>query len=665
MQTELFSISKVFTESIFRIPDYQRGYSWSDLQLKDFWNDVEQLEGNRNHYTGVLTFEEVPESIFSKWEDDLWIVRSRGYRPYFVVDGQQRLTTILIAIQAILELFPQDEMLNYTQISDIRRKFIRDSKDRGISHSYVFGYEKDNPSYEFLKTAIFKEQSDKHFSHEDTIYTHNLANAKKFFAERFKNQPKNKLEIFYTKLTQQLLFNIYTIAGDIDVCVTFETMNNRGKPLSHLELLKNRLIYLSTRFRCEESDRAALRSTINESWKSLYHFLGKNKLRPLSDDVFLHTHFLLRFGPALAKRENDPDGYHHWKYPRDGYYQRFLLDQVFSARRIVFSDEHQLGELTIKEVYDYAQDIKKVVQTFFKTLNPSLSSLSADEKVWLERLRRLNLSHSPAFLVGVYLTEKNASSRIDLLKLFEQILFIEQISPYISGLERLDYDVIGMRLVSGETCLQEVIQKLTEFRETVFKKLDFSRVFADWGKGRGYYAWRGARYFLFEYEQHLKEKSKTKREKLSWEEFFSEDFDFDYNTLEHIYPQKIEFECWKKPYAQFTVKQRNTLKNSIGNLVPLSRPKNASLRNRCFQDKKQGTRDDNATTGYAYGCYSELEIAQENEWTAIQILTRGIKLLDFMEQRWGIPLGERTNKVKALGLEFVAKRSPDRPEEPA
>jgi uncharacterized protein with ParB-like and HNH nuclease domain len=120
MQTELLSVSKIFTENLFRIPDYQRGYSWTEKQLRDFWADVEQLEDGRNHYTGVLTLEDVPPTTYSRWDDDLWIIRSRGYRPYYVVDGQRRLTTIIIALQAILERFSPSAMLNYTLVEDIR-----------------------------------------------------------------------------------------------------------------------------------------------------------------------------------------------------------------------------------------------------------------------------------------------------------------------------------------------------------------------------------------------------------------------------------------------------------------------------------------------------------------------------------------------------------------
>lgn len=50
-------------------------------------------------------------------------------------------------------------------------------------------------------------------------------------------------------------------------------MNNRGKKLSNLELLKNRLIYLSTKF--EDEDKFSLRRKINECWKKIYEYLGK------------------------------------------------------------------------------------------------------------------------------------------------------------------------------------------------------------------------------------------------------------------------------------------------------------------------------------------------------------------------------------------------------
>ena len=107
MQSELKSLSKIFSECIFRIPDYQRGYSWEQKHLKDFWNDIQQLPDGKNHYTGVLTLEPVTPEEYQRWEDDLWIINAKRYAPLYVVDGQQRLTTAIVLLQAILEAIPE------------------------------------------------------------------------------------------------------------------------------------------------------------------------------------------------------------------------------------------------------------------------------------------------------------------------------------------------------------------------------------------------------------------------------------------------------------------------------------------------------------------------------------------------------------------------------
>lgn len=181
METTLLTLSKIFTERLFRIPDYQRGYAWTEKQLKDFWSDLEQLEIGKNHYVGVLTLERVDEKSFNKWDDDKWIIKSKKYEPYYIVDGQQRLTTAIILIEAIVESLNENEELNYTSVCDIRRKYIFESKDKGISRSYMFGYEKDNPSYEFLKTKIFCENSEENYIEQETV--------NEFFIKRITSVP--------------------------------------------------------------------------------------------------------------------------------------------------------------------------------------------------------------------------------------------------------------------------------------------------------------------------------------------------------------------------------------------------------------------------------------------------------------------------------------------
>ncbi|MBF4286111.1 hypothetical protein EAY45_25505, partial [Vibrio anguillarum] len=71
--------------------------------------------------------------------------------------------------------------------------------------------------------------------------------------------------------------------------------------LSHLELLKNRLIYLSTKISNDEDEVKKLRLSTNECWKTIYHQLGRNKDNPLDDDAFLLNHFILYFDDVFNK----------------------------------------------------------------------------------------------------------------------------------------------------------------------------------------------------------------------------------------------------------------------------------------------------------------------------------------------------------------------------
>ncbi len=120
----------------------------------------------------------------------------------------------------------------------------------------------------------------------ETLYTNNLKSAQQFFDRKLKNMGKNELEIIFKKLINSLKFNFYEIDNDIDVFVTSETMNNRGKQLSKLELMKNRLIYLTTCMDTSEGDSKKLRRDIIEAWKTVYEYLGKDSQKSLTMTFF-------------------------------------------------------------------------------------------------------------------------------------------------------------------------------------------------------------------------------------------------------------------------------------------------------------------------------------------------------------------------------------------
>lgn len=654
MQSELKSLSKIFSEVIFRIPDYQRGYSWQEKHLKDFWSDLEQLPSGQSHYTGVLTLEPVTKPDFDRWDDDTWIIEAKRYAPLYVVDGQQRLTTAVILIQCIIEKLGDDEQLNFTTKAEIKKKYIFESKDNGISRSYIFGYEKDNPSYEFLKKTIFGEHSENHSADESTTYTANLEYAKSFFATRLESLDKSSLEIYFRKLTQHLHFNIFYIEPELDVFVTFETMNNRGKPLSHLELLKNRLIYLSTKFDNEKVDKVRLRRTINESWMTVYHYLGKEATKRLTDDVFLRSHFLCYFGPTLPKKtgtDGDEDKYAVAQFfRRDEKFKDHLLDEVFTPRRVIGESK---DKLSIEEINLYAQDIKVAVKSYYEVTVPSSSKWSDAVKILLDRNNRLENFEVFFFCVALMRKIKDEEGQLTVLTATERAGFLSRLRPYYFSNSGFDLEQDALRLLSGDRSPEEISRQLEVLSDRFVASTDLVDSLRGIGKAGGYYSWRALKYFLYEYEQHLRKISKTSRQLLDWESYRQEGYDSDHRSVEHIYPQRALDDYWKTQFEPFSMPEKTILRHSLGNLLPVSSPKNSALGNKSFAVKRGSPSNQ---IGYAYGCLSEIQVAQETEWGAGEILRRGVTLLRFMEERWNIPLGDDEKKMSILNLDFVPNR---------
>ena len=331
MANELQPLSLLFQNRLFRIPDYQRGYAWQQSQLIDFWDDIINLQDDRYHYTGLLSLKELKKKVISSWGEDIWMVDA-GFKACHIVDGQQRLTTFIVLLNELIEiakaenkdLTENDIVLGFETLKDIRSKYIcRHRPPNNQITTYLFGYEVDNPSAEYLKYRVFNEPYSG--SVNETYYTKNLKYAKEFFkkniSELYADEGMEGLSNLYLKLTQRLMFNIHEIDDDYDVFVAFETMNNRGKKLTNLELLKNRLIYLTTLYandKFDELDKSNLRKQINDAWKEVYYQLGRNEKTPLSDDEFLRAHWISYFSYSRKKGDD---------------YINFLLGK-FSAKNI-------------------------------------------------------------------------------------------------------------------------------------------------------------------------------------------------------------------------------------------------------------------------------------------------------------------------------------------
>jgi len=686
------SLDSLFKDKLFRIPDYQRGYAWGREQLDAFWEDLVNLPGDRSHYTGVLTLKEIPPAEVKEDDKEFWLIDDHSYKLYHIVDGQQRLTTFILFLQAFIELlrdFPENEgkedseiyLTDTLSIASVESKFLFSVKPSGNAfRTYKFGYTVDNPSYDYMRYRVLGEADGGTVF--ETFYTLNLSNGKRYFKEQLrvwhKEQGVEGLQGLYRTLTKRFLFNEYIIKDEFDVFVAFETMNNRGKTLSDLELLKNRLIYLTTLYTDAELDKAErrnLRDLINDSWKEVYFQLGRNKSKPLNDDDFLRAHWIMYF---KFSRQTGRD------------YIKFLLEEQFTPKRVhrkivqpvelenaeeqtsaadlESDDENGLDEVDVgeslmvaelrpNEIRDYVKSLKASSVYWFQTFYPEMSDdLSQKEIEWVKRLNRLGMAYFRPLLMAILKKCDQSNQRVKIFKEIERFVFVVfRLTQTRSHYRSSEFSNAVRAIDRGDMGLSELRERLRARMSFTFT--DSGHFAADdfylllqkrFENGQGYYGWPGLRYFLYEYELGLLSGSRQK--KVDWADLLKTPK--DKISIEHIYPQS-ETVAWQPAFGDIPKRDREAYRNSLGNLLLLSSAINSSLQNDSFAEKKAPKINRDGTklrNGYADGSHSEIEVSQYDKWGPDEIHERGIRLLKFMERRWDISFAD--DQVRE-GLLFI------------
>jgi len=688
------SLDSLFKEKIFRIPDYQRGYAWQKSQLKDFWEDLINLSGNRSHYTGVLTLKEVRSNDIGDSDNEYWLVEDHSYKMYHIVDGQQRLTTFVIFLQAFIDFVKQLEdyvgkedrdiyITDSLNLEAVTSKYLFKVKPTGDRYrTYKFGYTVDNPSYEYLRYKIFDE--DGIGSIEETFYTLNLKNAKRYFYEQleelYSENGLDGLHEIYKKLTKRFLFNEYVIKDEFDVFVAFETMNNRGKKLSDLELLKNRLIYLTTLYTDDELDtaeRRSLREAINSAWKEVYYQLGRNDKRPLNDDDFLKAHWIMYFKYS-RKRGND--------------YIKFLLDEQFSPQKVhkkverevvlelpeeqrtdfeIDDTENENGEpeetsvVTIAllrplEIKKYVNSLKESAVHWFNSHYPYLATeLTAAEQNAIDRLNRIGVGYFRPLVMSFFKNEKTPAKRIEFLDKVERFIFVVfRLCQARRNYRDSEFYNAAREFDKAELKLEGIKDKLKTSAAFCFRedgsfnaKYFYDYLYKRFNSGgrSGYYGWHGLRYFLYEYEVNLL--SQSRQQKVTWDDLLKTPK--DKISIEHIFPQ-TPTDNWRGVFTDVVEDDYCYYSGSIGNLLLLSMSINSSLQNDSFDEKKHpkiGDSGEKIRNGYSDGSHSEIEVSKYDEWNSTKIEERGLQLLNFMETRWDIKFKDDEDKKSLLFLD--------------
>ena len=218
---------------LFEIPIFQRGYAWEEENLRDLWDDLYYL-GDREHYFGT---------ILVKKADKTTRAGLRTFDHFEVIDGQQRLTTTIILLR---ELISQIKEFGDEEMSDQASK---------LEENYIVyppHYNKltiggDDKS--FFRDSILAGTS---ATAPQTRAQERLRDARAFFRDRFDRQRERQDRDEYLDFLIELKSGIdrlqvmlYIVPSNAEAVRMFETVNDRGRPLTNLEKTKSILMYAS------------------------------------------------------------------------------------------------------------------------------------------------------------------------------------------------------------------------------------------------------------------------------------------------------------------------------------------------------------------------------------------------------------------------------------
>ncbi|GAA7454046.1 DUF262 domain-containing protein [Helicobacter pylori] len=599
---ELLTLDGVVKKGVFEIPSYQRGYAWQERQLKDFWNDLEHVSklGDKFHYMHSLTL----RGLENELEDSA----------FEIIDGQQRLATSLILLGLLAKITQHKD----PKYSPINLEPVLSYKYYGLNEAF---------------RAIMEEEKDLE-RFQTSFYAKNLIDACAFFKEKISDTPMETLNGMLDALTQKMLFSVVELNDNrIDPFSSFETINNRSKDLSTLELFKNRLHFVAHKI-CNGQKLETLQNEINDTYTIIYY-----DLRQFKDDD------LERFFKHFVE----------YYYGEKGDFKKRLLEMEFNAHKrythnTPFSDEYdKIDELLFylsysSKVWNFLHTLdEKAITLIFNDNKKIEIEITPKTRILLEKMRRLNALSDNAFLplllslFTIQLVGRSGDEQPYTTKELEDLLeYLERFGFLIYGVagkNTAKNEWIGLAFMAFKAYREGegniTIEDLPKLEKNFFKgehsglELLEENIHSKKNTEKWYQWGKALNYLLYEYELYHNPETTL-------------NFDGSIESIEHILPQK--------PDQGYNAKEKSWAKNphivnALGNLLLIPKNANSSLSNKPFEEKRKA---------YLKGSYSEKEVAKNASFGVVEIQKRSEKLLDFLIMRYNIAELVGEDAIKAF-----------------
>lgn len=523
IKPDYLSLDSLLQKRLFRIPDYQRVYSWKEKQRKDLFGDIKSLQqytSERHHFMATI----VCLQTSAKEE-----IGADEFSVFHIVDGQQRLTTLIILYKALAKRLRKGDGNEKKEADKLEEILVKGDQRLILLQT--------NHDSSFIFRNYLEEEPIPEQSLIKTTAEMNLLQAFEEcekFVESWPTGPLSLLKI----LKNRLDFIFYVLEDEGAVYRIFEVLNSRGLEVDWLDKCKSMLMGLAFE-KFESHVRHEHISELHTRWTNIYETIGFHDIA---------GHEILRFAATLIDKE--------------------LKSRIVSAEEAVDFFRHYCETKP--------ERILKVSNSFL-TIAGKLEKLYANR-----RLRAVtDIAHARLLAVAVMLCEYlNDMERKEILDHWRKVTYrIFSLCGKDSRTKVGDYTRLAQNILTNKMPKQDIILEVDSLAEEHsiedgIKRLSTIDCYNDWPN-------EDLLNFFYRYEEHLSEEAGVEIGQEVWEQIWSTS---PAKTIEHIHPQTPSPE-WQGKLGEQESFEKNV--HRLGNLMILPPGVNSRAFNKSFTKKKK------------------------------------------------------------------------------
>jgi hypothetical protein len=528
IKPEYFTLSQLLNNRLFKIPSYQRAYSWRKKQRLDLFSDIEKIhncgDNNRHHFMATIVCLDTNEK-----EE----VGTDELANLDVVDGQQRVTTLIILLKALSKELHLGDENEIREAHELEKVLVKDDQrlillQTNHDSSHIFR------NYLVHGTIPQKKEI-------ATLAEENLINAFND-CEQFVKRWRKESTLFQLLkiLKNRLDFIFYVLQDEGAVYTVFEVLNSRGLSVDWLDKCKSILMGIVY----EKAKPAAkdLIGEIHKYWTQIYRIIG---LRNFSGDE------IVKYTATIWHLEEKR--------------------KVLSAEESVEFFRQYCSKVP-KRVIDISSRILEVT----KRLNELYENERTQAVTEISHARLLAVS----VMVAEHLSEED---RKKVLEQWERVTFrifgmFGKDSRHCVG----EYTSLAHKIIRKKLSKDDIIYELKK----IGRKYPIDTALLELTEEDCYHNWtHELRYFLYRYEEHLAKKANARTSNEVWEKIWHASPD---HSIEHVLPQEYKQNLdWAK------INNAENHIHRLGNLGILAPGENSRAGNKNFESKIKIYEDNN------------------------------------------------------------------------